>query len=214
MYKLIIFDLDGTLIDAYPAVQESLNYTLRQCGLAEVDDETIRRTVGWGDRHLIASFTGEERADEAVKIYREHHAGSLTRGSALLPGAGELLSELRSCGYRLAVASNRPKAFSLIVARHLGIARMFDRILCGDELKQGKPHPAILEELLEYFDLRPEDALYVGDMVIDVQTGKGAGVATVAVPTGSHPRHMLEPADPFAVVENVFEVMEIVRGAC
>lgn len=206
MIKLIIFDLDGTLINAYPAVEETLNYTLQTFDLPCVDAETIKRTVGWGDRQLVQTFVGEERIDKAIEIYREHHADALLRGSSLLPGALRLLKFLKKQGYRLAVASNRPKKYSLIVMEHLKIFSFFECVLCGDELDRPKPYPDILLAILEKMHFEAAQAVFVGDMVIDIQTGRAAKIKTIAVTTGSCPLEELENANPWRIINRVDEL--------
>jgi phosphoglycolate phosphatase len=206
MIKLIIFDLDGTLINAYPAVEETLNYTLGRFGLSPIDSDTIKRTVGWGDRQLVQTFVGEERIDKAIAIYREHHAGALLRGSSLLPGALRLLKFLKKQGYRLAVASNRPKKYSLIVMEHLKIFSFFECVLCGDELERPKPYPDILLSILEKMHFEAAQTVFVGDMVIDIETGRAAKIRTIAVTTGSCSLAELEEARPWKIINRVDEL--------
>lgn len=203
MMKLIIFDLDGTLINAYPAVEESLNYTLAQCGLPGVDAETIKRTVGWGDRHLVQTFTGEALIDQAIGVYRAHHADALRRGSSLLPGTMEILTYLKQQGYLLAVASNRPKVYSLIVMEHLTILPFFDCVFCGDEMKRPKPDPEILWRILDALQVKKDEAVFAGDMAVDIETGKAAGIRTVAVTTGSCSPAEIQAAGPWRVIPRI-----------
>ena len=204
--KLVIFDLDGTLIDAYEPVARSLNYALQRVGVAPLSAETIKRTVGWGDRHLLRSCIGDIDLGKVVRIYRRHHARSLRNGSKLLPGARRLLNVLRRRNLKMAVASNRPTRFSHIVMEHLDIRSYFDYVLCGDKLPKAKPDPDILFRILKKFRLPPEQALYVGDMIIDIQTGHSAGVRTVAVATGSSHKSELRALKPFRLIDNVYEV--------
>ncbi len=206
MMNVIIFDLDGTLINAYPAVEETLNYTLQTFGCPPVDSQTIKRTVGWGDRHLVQMFVGEQHIDAAIEVYRAHHAAALLRGSSLLPGALKLLQTLKARGYQLAVASNRPKKYSLIVMEHLNILSFFDDVVCGDELRRSKPAPDILLRIFERLHCDAAQAIFVGDMVIDVETGHSAGVKTVAVTTGSCSLVELEKAKPWRIINRVDEL--------
>ena len=210
--KLAIFDLDGTLINAYPAVYRSINYTMKQISLSPLDHETIKKTVGWGDRHLLRSFVGDERIEEFLAIYRRHHKDSLKSGSKLLPGAKRLLTFLKKHKYKIAVASNRPTKFSRIVMKHLKIDSYFDYVLCGDKAKRPKPFPDILKQILAKFHLKPKEALYVGDMTIDIQTGKGAKVKTIAVATGSSSKRELAGMNPDYIIDNVFEVAGILKS--
>src|SRR3989338_3985406 len=119
--RLVIFDLDGTLVNAYKAVYESINFAMKSKGFPKVSADTVRRSVGWGDRHLITKFVGPEMARAVLNIYRWHHQTSLKSGTTLLPGALRLLRNLKKSKYKIAVASNRPTRFSLIILKHLKI---------------------------------------------------------------------------------------------
>ena len=208
--QLIIFDLDGTLMNAYPAVEASLNFTLKQLGFPIQSKATIRRAVGWGDRELLTRFVAEEHLERALKIYRRHHAQALKTGTRFLPGAKQLISDLRRKKYKLAVASNRPMRFSLIALKHLKIKKYFDDIRCADQLKHGKPHPQILLQILKKLKVSRPEALYVGDMALDVQTGNRAGVKTVAVLTGSSSPKEIKALKPFRMIKRISQLTAII----
>jgi len=210
--KLIIFDLDGTLMNAYPAVEASVNFTLKKLGLPIQNKDKIRRAVGWGDRELLTQFVGERKVEQALKIYRTHHAQALKTGTRFLPGAKQLIGDLKRKKYQLAVASNRPIKFSLIALKYLKIKKYFDYILCADKLKHGKPHPQILIQILKRLKVKPQEALYVGDMTIDVQTGHRAGVKTVAVLTGSCSLSEIKPLHPFRIIKKISQLPTILDG--
>jgi len=201
--KLVIFDLDGTLIDAYDAIVESFNYTMRKIGIRQRSYQTIKRAVGWGDRGLLCPFVPEDKLGMALKIYQTHHKNSLSKYTRFLPGAKEVLRYLKNRGYQLAVASNRPKDFTQIVIRKLKLKHFFDYVLCGNELKRAKPHPDILLKIIRKLAIKKKEALYVGDMTIDVNTGKNAGIRTIAVTTGSSSRRELAKLKPFILLKNV-----------
>lgn len=207
--RLVIFDLDGTLVDAYKAVASSINYMLAQIGCPPADDETIRRSVGWGIRHLVGTFSGEENVDKALSIYRQHHARALKSGTTCLPGARALIDQLKAQGYRLAIASNRPARFTHIILKHLKIQSFFDHVICADEVEHPKPAPDMLQKILTKLSLDPSEALYVGDMTIDVQTGHAAGIKTVAVITGSSDREEIARLGPLKIMDNILEVVDI-----
>ena len=145
MIKLVIFDLDGTLVNAYPAVSRSVNYTLKSLGFAPRSHTEIKRSVGSGDRKLMVHFVGEKLADKALAIYRPHHIKALKQGAVkLLPGALGILKFLKGKGYKLAIASNRPTKFTRIILKVLGLLRFFDVVLCADKVDRPKPYPDIL----------------------------------------------------------------------
>jgi HAD superfamily hydrolase (TIGR01509 family) len=201
--NLIVFDLDGTLIDAYPAITRSFNYTMRELACPIRDAAVIRRAVGWGDRNLLQPFVPRNDLDRALAVYRRHHAKALVSYSRLFPGVKALLSGLKKRAFLLAVASNRPTRFSNILLRHLGIRGYFDRVLCGDKLTHMKPHPEILRTLMASFRVKPAQTLYVGDMFLDAQTGRRARVKTIMVTTGSSSIAELRQERPYKIISRV-----------
>jgi phosphoglycolate phosphatase len=210
--RLVIFDLDGTLVNAYKAVFESINFAMQAKGFPRISAHTVKRSVGWGDRHLITKFVGAENSAAVLEIYRRHHQTSLKNGTKLLPGALRILQDLKRNKYRVAIASNRPTKFSLIILKKLKIQKYFDYVLCADKLKKGKPHPEILRKILARFALSPREALYVGDMGIDLQAGRRAGVKTVAVVTGSCTRQELSDMKPHAIISRVDQVKRLLKA--
>ena len=197
-------------MNAYPAVEASVNFTLKKLGLPTQNKDKIRRAVGWGDRELLTRFVGERNVERALKIYRQHHAQALKTGTRFLPGAKRLIGDLKRKKYKLAVASNRPTKFSFIALEYLKIKKYFDWILCADELKHGKPHPQILIQILKRLNVKPREALYVGDMTIDVQTGNSAGVKTVAVLTGSCSFNEVKSFHPFRIIKRISQLIQII----
>lgn len=210
--SLVVFDLDGTLIDAYPAIYRSFNHTMRACGYPPQETQVICRAVGWGDANLLRPFVKPEDLPEALSVYRKHHAMSLLSGTKLFPGVRQLLSALKKRGYRLAVASNRPTRFSLIVLRHCGIRGFFDKVLCGDKVKKGKPDPEILRRIMAALRVPPARTVYTGDMFIDVQTARRAGCHPVAVVTGSSTRAELKKEKPEAILPAVRDLLKLLPG--
>ncbi|MFA5275710.1 MAG: HAD-IA family hydrolase [Candidatus Omnitrophota bacterium] len=209
--KLVIFDLDGTLVDAYDAISRSFNYTLKKLGLKTEDDLTIRRAVGWGDKQLLSPFVKEKDRAKALLLYRSHHKAALLKYSHLFPQVKYVLRHLKDKGYKLAVASNRPTKFSLILIRHLGIKKYFDYWLCADKIKYGKPNPEILRRVIRKFSLNPQQALYVGDMAIDAQTGRRAGINTIIVTTGSSSPAEIKREKPALVIRDISELLKTLQ---
>lgn len=207
--KLIIFDLDGTLIDAYPAIIRSFNYTMRRLGYPARDAATIRRAVGWGDEFLLRPFVKAHNLKKALQIYRSHHKRALFKGSRLFPGVKGLLSRLKIKGKKIAVASNRPTKFSLILMRYLGLDKYLDYYLCADKLRRGKPDPEILNKIRRKFSLKTKDVIYVGDMVIDAQAGRRARVKTIVVTTGSSTRQELKKEKPYRIIDRITALLKL-----
>lgn len=207
--RLIIFDLDGTLVDAYPAIISSFNYTMQRLGYPRQSALVIRRAVGWGDENLLRPFLKKEDLPLAVSIYRRHHQLSLPKKSRLLPQAAKVLAYLKNKGYRLAVASNRPTRFSRILIRHLELRKYFSYVLCADRPEQLKPRPYILNKIRQRFKLRPDEVLYVGDMATDARAGRAAKVKTVIVTTGSSSQHEIQKERPYLILKGLGGILKI-----
>jgi len=168
----------------------------------------IRRAVGWGDRNLLRPFVKKDELERSLVIYRQHHKLALLRLARLIPGVARLLPVLKKKGYILAVASNRPTRFTRIIIRHLKIKPYFDYVLCADKLRRGKPHPDILRTIMKRLSAAPVQTMYVGDMIIDMQAGKRAGVRTAAVIGGSCTKEELEKENPDLIVRRAVDLLK------
>lgn len=207
--KLVIFDLDGTLIDAYTAIIRSFNFTMAALGYEPQPDLAIRRAVGWGDKFLLKPFVKNSDLDKALLLYRKHHKKSLIRYSKVFAHVNRLLEYLKNKGYKLAVASNRPTRFSWILIKQLNLKKYFNYVLCADRLEHGKPYPEILNKVMRKLRVKPCETMYVGDMVIDAQAGKRAKVRTVAVTTGSNTKKELLSEKPDRIIKNIAELRKL-----
>ncbi|MFH0827508.1 MAG: HAD family hydrolase [Candidatus Omnitrophota bacterium] len=208
--RLIIFDLDGTLVDAYEAIFRSFNHTMQALRIKDRSRSTVRKAVGWGDESLLKPNVLPRQLKKALRIYRRHHSYSLIRHARLFPGAKKVLGILKKRGVKLAVASNRPTRFSRILIRHLGLGKYFEYCLCADTLEHGKPHPLILRKIMQRFHLNPDATLYVGDMAIDAQAGQRARVRTVVVATGSSSLGEIRKEKPFRVIRKIEDLLKVI----
>ena len=172
----LVFDLDGTLVDSYSAITSSLNRAREAFSLPRLRQEEVRRHVGRGLESLVAELLGESRAEEGVRIFREHYAKVFADQTFLLPGVEEILRVLHRRGYRMAVASNKPARFGKAILEALGVMRYLDDVQGPDRTGRTKPHPAMIHLCLAAMDLPPEDAIYVGDMALDVESAARAGL--------------------------------------
>jgi phosphoglycolate phosphatase len=183
--RAIVFDLDGTLVDSYAPIAASLNHARRAFSLPLLDVDEVRRRVGHGLESLIAESIGPERVDDGVRLFREHYAESFAAGTFALPNVGSTLERLDRRGYRMAVASNKPARFGRAILETLGFETHLDEIQGPDLVGHTKPHPAMLRRCLEALEVSPDQAVYVGDMVLDVETAARAGLPVILVAGGS-----------------------------
>ena len=207
--KLIIFDLDGTLLDAYAAIGSSFNYVMHRLGLKSQSISIVRRLVGWGDIDLLKPYVPQGDLKHALNLYRNHHKTSLLRHTHLYPYVRFILRGFKAKGYKLAVASNRPSKFSHILLKHLKIGGFFDYVLCADQSGRAKPHPEMLNKIVKRFRLKKSQVLYVGDMVIDAQAGRRAKINTIIVTSGSSSKLNIKREQPFRTISAISRLQDL-----
>jgi len=207
--ELFIFDLDGTLIDAYQAIWETLLHTLSVFCYPPVDFEIAKRAVGYGDKNYIPRFFKPEHVEQARKIYREYHLKNIDGKVCLLPGARQVLEKLKQDNRIIGVASNRASESGLYIIKNLGIIEFFFRTVFGDQVQRQKPEPDMILKLIEDSGIRPQNTVFIGDMTIDVLTGKNAGVDTIVVPTGSSTVNELIKSEPSWFCNSLFDVLKM-----
>lgn len=204
-YAAVLFDFDGTLADSYPAITASVNHVRARHGLPPLTVPEVTPHVGRGPDHLLRHTVpgGEPAAD--VAAYRAHHPSVMIAGTQLLPGAADLLTGLHRRGARVGLCSNKPRAFSHGLLRHLGLADCFSLILGPEDVARPKPAPDMLRHALTVLGLPAARVLYVGDMTVDIETARAAGVAVWIVPTGSDRRDALVQARPDRLLTDLCE---------
>jgi phosphoglycolate phosphatase len=207
MIKAVIFDLDGTLVDAYQTIADTMNYVLKELGLPQQDCETVRRRVGRGIRVLVSSFVPQGQVERAVDLYMKKHEEILLDKTTLMPGAKDTLESLKAKGIRMGLVSNKDGRFVRRITKHLGIDDFFEGVICSDEAGKMKPDPACLNILMAKFGVTPDQTLYVGDSTIDILTGKNAGVRVIAIPTGSDTKSDLIASGPHRIINKLPELL-------
>lgn len=210
-FRVAVFDLDGTLLDSYDGIHEALNGTLASLGRPLVPLETTRRIVGRGLHKLIASAVGPEETDveRGIRTFRAIYAESGPRGTRLMPGADEVTAALVQRGVVLIAASNKPSDFSRQLLGDLGIGARFSVVAGPDQGFPPKPDPAMVRDAMARIDVSSENALFVGDMPIDVQTARACGMAVAVLPTGSSTEEELRSENPDYLVRNLAELLPL-----
>ena len=219
--KLVIFDLDGTLIDSRLDLVHSVNAALRHIGRPELPDDVIASYVGDGAPILIQRALGGETVDEAVirkglefflSYYRAHKLDHTT----VYPGIAEALAAIQNSANgvprKLAVLSNKPVVPSRAIVEALGLSRFFSQIYGGNSFPTKKPDPEGARKLLEEYGVQPQQAAIVGDSHVDVDTGRNAGMITVGVTYGFAP-HTLADDPPDVLVDHPSELPALFGAA-
>ena len=218
--KLVIFDLDGTLIDSRLDLVHSVNAALRHIGRPELPEDVIASYVGDGAPILIQRALGGEAVDEAVvrkglefflSYYREHKLDHTT----IYPGMVEALAAIQHSANgtprKMAVLSNKPVNPSRAIVEALGLGPFFTQIYGGNSFATKKPDPEGALKLLAESGARPEEAVIVGDSHVDVRTGRNAGLWTIGVSYG-FATHTLESEPPDVLVDRPHEVGAVFSG--
>ena len=212
MKKLVIFDLDGTLLDTIADLAESTNHALKQLGYPTHDVETIRTFVGNGINKLLErALPTHEQTEENVRLMRSHfvpyydvHNADL---SSAYPGIVHLLEDLQEKGIMIAVASNKYQEATVKLVKHYFPMINFIEILGQREGINVKPDPSIVFDILQKANVNKEEVLYVGDSGVDMQTAINAGVDTVGVTWGFRPRTELEGFQPMGLIDKAEELL-------
>jgi len=195
-YSAFLFDLDGTLLNTLEDLAAATNYALTQMGWPARTVEEVRQFVGNGvklliDRAAPADSTPEER-EACLAFFKARYAAHMDDATAPYPGIPEALASLRERGCKLAVCSNKFDAAVKGLAR-----RYFPGLLDGavGELESAgipkKPHPAMVDKLMEELGVKREDCVYVGDSDVDIETAKNAGLPCLSVTWGFRDRAFL-----------------------
>ncbi len=210
--KAVLFDFDGTLGDSYPAITASVNHVRGQHGLAPLSESEVRSHVGRGPDYLLVHTVPAGSVEANVAAYREHHPSVLRGGTRLLPGAADTLRTLHERGLRLGICSNKPVAFTRELVEYLGVASYLDVVLGPEDVPRPKPAPDMLRTALARLKLPAEEVLYIGDMVVDIQTARAAGVSVWVVPTGSDEVETLKRAYPDRLLRDLHQVAEFLAA--
>ena len=204
--RAVLFDFDGTLIDSYPAITASVNHVRQLYGLPPLDEAEVRPFVGRGAGALLKHTVPAGSLEDNAAAYRAHHPSVLRSGTRLLPGAAEALRALHERELRLGLCSNKPVAFSRELVAHLGVASFLDVVLGPEDVAQPKPAPDMVLTAMSRLHIAASQTLYVGDMVVDIQTGRGAGVTVWVVATGSDTVETLRLAKPDRLLHSLHEL--------
>lgn len=195
---VVLFDLDGTLIDSVPDLAAAIDLMLQSLGRAPAGEAKVNRWVGNGASALVKrALTNCDDGDElgwveskdeeymvAYPIFESAYAQRLTHATGLYNGVLSLLADLSAAGIKLGLITNKPRRFTVPLLRALNIHHYFHDVICGDDLEHKKPHPLPVLTALKNLAVNAEQAIMVGDSISDVKSAAAAGVKTVAVTYG------------------------------
>ena len=218
-YHLVLFDLDGTLVETAPEIADAVNDTLRHFDLPEVTQQQVNDWIGHGTRELLIqalAFSGATdlataRASENLPLiaaeFDRHYQRRCGTRSQLYPKVRETLIALRERGVKLAVVTNKEGRYTDTVLAVHKLTPLLDRVVSGDTLPTKKPNPAGIESCIKAFGVSPHQVLFVGDSSIDVATARNAGIDVWALPYGYNMGQPIEASAPNRVIADCSELL-------
>lgn len=186
---LLIFDLDGTLIDSVPDLALAVNACLTDLGLPHFDESHIRHWIGNGapilmERVLKASGEDVTKLEQALALFFKHYATFTCEKTVPYDGVDTGLRQLKQHGFTLAIVTNKPYQFVPVIVEKLGWQGLFDIMLGGDSLDVKKPDPTPLHHVREQLGFDVADVFMIGDSKNDILAGQNAGIATLGLSYG------------------------------
>lgn len=207
-YELIVFDWDGTLMDSTAAIVRAIQSSARDLGLPEPPERRARQVIGLGLVDALSAAVPDlppDRYPEMVARYR-HHYLSADHELVLFPGIETLIGDLASAGHLLAVATGKSRLGLNRALAHSGLGQHFHSSRCADEC-HSKPHPQMLEELMEELGVSRQSTLMIGDTSHDLLMASNAGVDALAVTYGAHTGDHLSEYGALACLESVEDLV-------
>ncbi len=214
---LVMYDLDGTLLDTAAEITEAVNLTLQEFNHGSVTEEEVRRWIGQGTGWLMqvawkATSGPEAQSWEAVMArFIHHYEATAGTSSTFFPHVMSTLQKAREYGVKQALVTNKERRFTDRVLQKHGLMDAFDLIICGDSLSVKKPHPDVIHHCLSALDETAGSSLFVGDSETDISTAKAAGVMCWAVPYGYNHGKPIGESMPDRIVPDISEVPNYFR---
>jgi phosphoglycolate phosphatase len=211
-YRAVLFDLDGTLVDSYAALADAVNYARRQCGLDDLSGEAIKGFVGDGlERLLHRAFDGAV-PEHATAAFERYYDEICCEKSQVLADVELTLQALNASGVAMAVCTNKPTVFSRKILEFLNLAQFFRAIVGPDLAGARKPQAQHVLHTLEATRCGPSEALFVGDMPVDVEAARNSGIDVAVVNTGSSTSSALRAAGADHYLDRLADLVKIVRN--
>jgi phosphoglycolate phosphatase len=208
---LLIFDLDGTLIDSKLDLAHAVNATRSHMGMPALEHERVYSYVGNGAPVLIRRALGDQASEieveEALEFFLEYYREHYLDYTTLYPGVRESLDRFRAAGKRMAVLTNKPVRISKAIIDGLGVGPHFFQVYGGNSFDFKKPHPIGVETLIRESAIEASRTLMIGDSSVDIHTARNAGIASAGVTYGFQPESLANPA-PDQLFDSMPELAE------
>lgn len=212
-YRAVLFDLDGTLVDSYAALAEAVNFARREHGLQDLGEQRIRQFVGDGlEKLLQRAFESNDVPPSVQTAFETKYDEICCSESRVLADVEMTLDELSRLGTAMAVCTNKPTNFSVKILEGLGLAKHFREVVGPDLAGARKPAAQHLLRTLQATGCAPREALFVGDMPIDVEAARNSGIDVAVVNTGSSTSDQLRAAHADHYLSRFSDLVRILRN--
>lgn len=218
--KMVLFDLDGTLIDSVSDLAYCVDEMMKTLDMPVRGEAAVRNWVGNGverlvERALVNDLNGKPDAvllAKGLPIFKQLYAENTSGRSFLYPGVKEGLEYIKSMGLRMGCVTNKAEQFTLPLLKDMGILDMFETVICGDTLPVKKPDPGPLFYAAGWFNCAPHEALMVGDSISDVKAARAAGFNIICMSYGYNHGEDIRNYHPDAVLDSMVELKELVKA--
>ncbi len=215
--KMVLIDVDGTLVDSVPDLAYCVDEMLKQLGMTPYGEGEVRHWVGNGVERLVRrALTGqlegepdEELFNTGYPIFMELYKENTSKRSCLYPGVKEGVEYLKASGYKLGCVTNKAAEFTHPLLKDLGLFDYFESVVSGDTLERKKPDPMPLLYSAEKLGVAAEDSLMLGDSISDVKAARAAGFQIICMSYGYNHGVDIREANPDAVIDSMVELKEL-----
>ncbi len=211
-YNLIVFDWDGTLMDSQARIITTMQAAIAESGIEHRTSDQIRNIIGLGLEQAIMVLYPELSAQQNTDLancYRHHFFDANALASPLFPGAIELLQDLHSKDYSLAVATGKGRRGLTEALEQNNLAHFFHSTRCAEETAS-KPNPLMLQEIMDELDFSAEQTVMIGDSAYDLEMANNAKVASIAVSFGVHDKSRLLQYKPLTCIDSLSELSQFI----
>ena len=217
--EMMLIDVDGTLVDSVPDLAYCVDEMMKQLDMPVHGEAKVREWVGNGverltRRALIGQLNGEPDEalfEKAYPIFMDLYAENTSKRSLLYPGVAEGLAYLETSGIKLGCVTNKAAQFTVPLLKDLGIHDKFKIVISGDSLAKKKPDPMPLLHGAEFFNVKPENAMMLGDSVSDVKASRAAGFQIVCMSYGYNHGVDIRESNPDAVIDSMAELQGLLE---
>ena len=217
--KVIMIDLDGTLLNTADDLALAGNLMLKELGMPEQSTATICSYIGKGIQKLVKrTLTGQLDGEpdpalfnKALPIYEKHYAANLSVNTRPFPGVIEGIQAMQQAGFNLACITNKAEAFTLPLLRSTGLYDQFEIVLSGDSLPKKKPDPMPLLHICQHFGAHTHEALLIGDSLNDAIAARAAGCHVFCVPYGYNEGRNVYELDCDAIVNTLVDASQLIK---